>query len=91
MSDEDLPSLLTWVAEECDGPAFPYAGVLRRAAREIVELRRQLAVNERSTPGGCRWCGRSLEQSNTGRPREFCSDAHRKAAGRKSGNARVRA
>ena len=31
-----------------------------------------------SRPTHCRWCGATLVQAHTGRPRVFCSDLHRK-------------
>lgn len=31
-----------------------------------------------SRPTHCRWCGATLVQAHTGRPRLFCSDLHRK-------------
>jgi hypothetical protein len=34
--------------------------------------------------GGCLTCGAAIAQPETGRPRLYCSDAHRKAAHRAS-------
>ncbi|NLG65126.1 MAG: hypothetical protein GX537_05925 [Actinobacteria bacterium] len=33
-------------------------------------------------PTHCAWCAAPLEQADTGRPREFCSDRHRRAYAR---------
>ena len=30
-------------------------------------------------PQRCRYCGTAIEQASTGRPRQFCSDAHKQA------------
>jgi hypothetical protein len=30
-------------------------------------------------PERCRYCGTAIEQASTGRPRQFCSDAHKEA------------
>lgn len=42
-----------------------------------------LRANDMETPGGaCLTCGAAITQPETGRPRLYCSDAHRKAAHR---------
>ncbi len=35
----------------------------------------------------CRYCGEPVEQPETGRPREFCDDAHRVAYNRRKATA----
>lgn len=43
---------------------------------EQLELGEEVLV---PAPRLCRWCEVELDRSDVGRPREFCSDAHRQA------------
>lgn len=84
-----LAETLAWVASDLDAKGHPFAGALRQAAREIRELRRRLDSVGRDGEQGCAWCGSPILQPVTGRPRRYCSDSHRKAAGRKAGKTTV--
>lgn len=86
--DLDLVRAVMFVADDLEDRGYPFVGVIRRAARELAELRRQLQAQEQPSER-CEWCGAKLVQPERGRRRRFCSDAHRKAAGRKSENAKV--
>jgi hypothetical protein len=83
VNDRELAALLLAVADSFESrDAGSSVGIIRIAARRLAELERQAAW---SGAGGCEWCGAELEQPGTGRPRRFCSDAHRRAAGGNGG------
>lgn len=44
-----------------------------------------LSRSEDREQSRCRYCGEILQSTDHGRPREYCSDAHRKAAARTRG------
>jgi hypothetical protein len=83
----DLAPILLFVADDLERQAYRYAGALRAGARRLMELEREREARQGSTTG-CEWCGEPLLRAETGRPRRFCSDAHRKKAG-KSGKRRL--
>jgi hypothetical protein len=58
------------VAADVDRCGSPYGGLLRRAARLLLDV-----------PGettGCAGCGAHVEQPPTGRPRRWCSERCRR-------------
>ena len=57
MTRPDLPAVLAFVAGDLDSRGYPFAGVLRQAARRIHELERRAAEAGRSEVG-CGWSGR---------------------------------
>lgn len=46
---------------------------------ELVTTQLELGADPGPDPTYCRWCSTELTQLGTGRPAEFCSDAHRQA------------
>ena len=72
-----LSALLSFIAEDRDTRLYPYAPVLRVAARELVAI-------EARAPESCPMCGGEVQQSERGRPRVYCSSRCRKRAGRKA-------
>lgn len=66
-----------YVAGDLDRRLYPYAGVVRRLVRAVLEA---LDTDEH----GCRGCGGELVQPPTGRRREWCSERCRKRHGRKA-------
>lgn len=73
---DDLARHLAFVAGDLDQRHYPYAGVVRQAARLLAEQPARIA-------DGCRGCGTPLKQPDTGRPRVWCSERcrRRKRAG----------
>lgn len=71
MSRADLARLTALVAGDLDRKGYPSAGVVRQAARALLEA---VPVDA----GGCRGCGAELDQPATGRPRVWCSEACRR-------------
>jgi hypothetical protein len=63
----ELARLVALAAADAEARGSPYAGVMRRAARE-------LACPDRGGDGRCRGCGGAL----TGRQRSWCSEACRR-------------
>lgn len=68
--------LLTQIAVSMDGRQLPYAGVLRQAARLLLDV-------SEAGGGRCSGCSGSLEQAATGRRRRWCSEACRSRARRR--------
>jgi hypothetical protein len=83
MSDAELARTLNFVADELDERVYPKTGVIRVAARRLVELERQRQDGGSPEGDGCEWCGGPLVRAATGRPRRFCGRRCQKAAGRK--------
>lgn len=78
MNDADLARFLSLIADSLEGQnQATSGGILRQAARRIVELTE--IVGE---VGGCERCGIPLKRKSTGRPRRFCSERCRKRAGK---------
>jgi hypothetical protein len=71
----DLTRQLTWVAEDLDSKRYPYAGVVRQAARERLEVE-QFPSDDADR---CRGCGEELEYAGRGRPRVWCSEECRRS------------
>jgi hypothetical protein len=68
--DMSLVRLAMDAANDCVDHQLPHlAGLLRRLARAILEP-------PQPSDDRCGWCGTAL----TGRQRQWCSNAHRKAA-----------
>ncbi len=67
----DLARLLARVAAELDERGYSRAGVVRRAARALLD-------GPETEPGGCRGCGGPLPTSPKGRPRQWCSEPCRR-------------
>jgi hypothetical protein len=61
---------LAYVAADLEARTYPYVGVLRRAARALLEV-------DPPDDDGCRGCGRPLDQPATGRRRVWCREACR--------------
>lgn len=77
MSDrDDLARTLALVAGDLDRRLYPYAGVVRRAARALLEA-------EPPADDGCLGCGAPLEQPATGRRRKYHDEACRSRARRR--------
>ena len=83
MTSEALSRLLALAAEGLAERGYPHAGLLRQAARQLLEdavvidrFERQLA----QPPGVCAGCGRRITQAQTGRPRRYCSARCRRAS-----------
>jgi hypothetical protein len=89
MKDAELARTLLYVADELDGKAYQKTGVIRVAARRLIGLERQRQDGGSPEGGTCEWCGGPILRVNRGRPRRFCRDRCRRAAGGKGGNARV--
>jgi hypothetical protein len=66
----DIARQLGFVAADLDRRHYPYAGVLRQAARVL------LGVDQDTS--GCRGCGRPLDQPPTGRRRRWCGERCRR-------------
>jgi hypothetical protein len=66
----DLARRLGYVAADLDRRGYVYAGVLRQAARVLLEVDQD--------PPGCRGCGRPLDQPATGRRRRWCGERCRR-------------
>ena len=67
----DLARRLAFVAGDLDRRLYPYAGVIRQAARALLDV-------DPPDGDGCRGCGTELEQPSTGRRRVWCSEACRR-------------
>jgi hypothetical protein len=68
VTGDDLARQLALVAGDLDAKHYPYAAVVRRAARALVALEA-----DPPDPDGCAGCGQAL----TGRRRRWCSEACR--------------
>lgn len=79
MSSErvSVSRLLAQAAADLDRRGLHYAGVVRRAARLLLD------VPDEDPGGGCAGCGRPLRQPATGRRRKWCSEACRARARRR--------
>ena len=44
---------------------------------DVVRTTEKSVVRERLVQRDCGWCGRPVKYAGTGRPRKFCSDAHK--------------
>jgi hypothetical protein len=66
---QHLARQLAYVAGDLDARLYPYTGVLRQAARALLDLDHH---------DGCRGCGTHLEQPATGRRRVWCSESCRR-------------
>lgn len=61
---------LLLVADDLDQRGYPNVGVLRRAARALLESAGREAVGRLD---GCARCGGAVVQPGRGRPRKFCT------------------
>jgi hypothetical protein len=68
MSEHSLSAALVFVAEDLEQRLYPFAGVIRRAARELAELE-----GRSTSPTACPVCGEDVEQPAKGRARVYCS------------------
>lgn len=83
--DQRLAQGLSIAAEDLGSRGYSRAGLLRQAARRLVEL--SVAVDRLhpdhevdTTVDGCAYCGRRIVQKGRGRPRKFCDDDCKAAA-----------
>ena len=67
----DLARRLALVASDLDGRGYPAAGIIRQAARALLEA-------PEDTDDGCRGGGVDLDQPATGRRRVWCSEPCRR-------------
>ena len=65
--------LLVQAAADLDRRGLYHAGIMRQAARLLLEVPEQSA-------GSCAGCGAPVTQAATGRPRKWCSERCRDAA-----------
>lgn len=71
---------LNAAAEDADAALLPYAGAIRVAARKLTAMAAELdlaAVDVEDSDGACQGCGQPLIQPDTGRRRQWCSEACR--------------
>lgn len=61
---------LALIAGDLDRRLYPYTGVLRRAARALLET----DTPTPPSPDGCRGCGVPIPYAGRGRPRVWCPD-----------------
>jgi hypothetical protein len=66
-----LARSLGFVAADLDRRGYAYSGLLRQAARALLEI-------DPDDPDGCPGCGRTIDQPPTGRRRIWCSEACRR-------------
>jgi hypothetical protein len=72
VTDDDLVRLLVLEARDLEARGYAGAGLLRQAARRLVELRGSTSLD--SDMGRCVACGGPIEQPPTGRRRIRCAD-----------------
>lgn len=70
-SNLDLARLLGLVATGLDNEGHRYSGIVRHAARVVLDV-----PDHRD--GGCRGCGARLPTAGRGRPRVWCSETCRR-------------
>jgi uncharacterized protein with PIN domain len=68
--ERSLSLALLIVAQDLDRRLYPFAAVIRRAARELAELEAHSTDTDDSR---CPSCGGEVIQPPTGRPRRYCS------------------
>lgn len=69
--------MLLAIASDLEQRLYPFAGAVRHAAGLLK------AAPPPPAPGVCQGCANPVATSARGRPRKWCSDRCRKAAGRK--------
>jgi hypothetical protein len=67
--DRSLSAALVFIANDLDGRQYPYAGAVRRAARQLALLEAQAGGNLPTCPS----CGAEVLRAARGRPRIYCS------------------
>lgn len=67
----DLARGLALVASDLDAKGYPLAGMVRQAARALLN-------GDHGTDGGCRGCGAELAYAGRGRPRVWCGESCRR-------------
>jgi hypothetical protein len=77
LTDRSLSEALVFVAADLDKRRYPFAGVVRRAARAVAEL--QVQPSDASTRS-CPMCGAEVARGDRGRPRIYCGRSCRNAA-----------
>jgi hypothetical protein len=72
MTDPDLARLLSLIAQDLDARCYPGVGILRVAARRLLELGSSGPTVAPDAPR-CPGCGDPLPApARTGRPRKWC-------------------
>jgi hypothetical protein len=82
---ERLARQLAYVAQDLDARQYPYAGVIRQAARRLLALadEEEVAGRNQHTEAVCAGCGEPITQKATGRPRKWCGRGRCRKRGKK--------
>lgn len=70
--DRDLVRQLGWVAGDLDARGYPFAPVVRRGARALLN------GDAPDRDGGCVGCGQPVPDTPRGRPRKWCGERCRR-------------
>lgn len=72
MTDRQLARLVAQVAADLDARGYHAAGVVRQAARALLDGQPD------GDDGGCCGCGRPVTHTDRGRPRKWCGERCRR-------------